>query len=221
MVPKIGHAENFDVLTIGDSITAGLIRTAGGAVSGITNPQFGSVNIGGYQPYAISSFNAQSSDSITTYNWGFHGMNSATATSHITTALNSRSFDFAWVMYGANDPFQGVPPSATAANIAIIADKIIARDVIPILSTVTPNPTFAGSIVDMSNRIADVAEDKELQLAENYAVLNANWPAYDSGDLLHVGASGNSIMADEWVRVFQLALKTTVIVPLLVPLLLN
>ena len=39
-----------EILTVGDSITQGLFRTFGGSQSGVTSPQNGSINFGGYQP---------------------------------------------------------------------------------------------------------------------------------------------------------------------------
>ena len=117
LAPGVSHARTIVGLTVGDSITQGLVRDFFGNVGGVTSPQSGSKNFGGYQPPAVSQFNADNADTLELYNWGVAGALSVEGIDRTRTALASRDADVVFIEYGANDAYAFIGGATTVFNI--------------------------------------------------------------------------------------------------------
>ena len=232
------EAHALEVLSIGDSITQGLQRTYSGVVFGITSPRFGAANVGGYQVRLNTKLDANIEPS-SVYNWGFQGELSAGfnpisgapgGVNRIGSVLNSRPADYILIMYGANDLYAGISSSSTSANLGNMIDQSRARDVIPIISEITPNTLFRNGFFDflISNdynpKLKAVAAQKETPIVLMYSKMRSEWNRlYDSGDGLHLNSNGYNRMGEEWFEVLEKVHQANNrnIVPLLLPLLLE
>lgn len=196
-------ATALEIISAGDSITQGLFRTAGGAVSGITSPVNGAANIGGYQPRLNARLDREI-ESSSVYNYGVAGANSRDGISQVGSALAARPADYILIMYGANDLYQGISDSANQVFVANMIGQSRQAGVVPIISEVTPNTSVSGfdsAIANLYNvRLRGVAEDYEVEIAPMYQQLRPGWLSapYHSGDQLHLNGRGYRVMADQW-----------------------
>lgn len=76
----------------------------------------------------------------------------------------------ALIMLGSNDTHR-VPIDEFAHNIRVIADYSIANGVIPVLSTIPPNPNLPGRAESYNQLIIDVAAARGLPLWDYYGVM--------------------------------------------------
>jgi len=213
-----GQAFALEIISVGDSITQGLFRTFGGSESGVTSPQNGSVNFGGYQPRLNQRLDSEVSAS-TVYNYGVAGANSRDGLNRISSTLNSRPADYVLINYGANDLFQGISDIANQAHMRLMMIESLNSGVTPIIAEITPNTNtefrsdLDGFIANFYNvRIRGLIEDfseannpVNLSIANLYQRLRGGWRSvpYHSGDGLHMNGSGNNVMADEWLAAIQ------------------
>lgn len=218
-----------EVLTIGDSITQGLQRNAGGGDFGITLPVNGAANIGGYQPRLKSKVDANIEPS-NLYNWGIGGEFSTGGVSRISSVLTSRKADFILIMYGANDVFAGISSNTTRANLGNMIDQSKARNVVPIISEITPNIYVAGGKLDVfiandyNPKLKSIAAEKDTEIVLMFAEMKAGWKnLYNSGDGVHLSNLGFEKMSQEWFEVIDSVyqMNSLNLVPFLVPLLLD
>ncbi len=225
--PEAGYS--LEVLTIGDSITQGYQRTRSGAVYGITSPVNGAANIGGYQTRLKSKLDVNI-ESSNLYNWGIGGERSTGGVGRIGSVLNSRPADYILIMYGANDLYAGISSSTTRANLGSMIDQSKARNVIPIISEITPNiaanGVFDGPIaVDYNPKLKSVAAEKDTKIVLMFFEMRADWESlYNSGDGLHLSNTGYEKMSQEWFEVLEqvyLINSNTNFIPFLIPLLLD
>jgi len=226
-----------EILSVGDSITQGLFRTFGGSQSGVTSPQNGSVNFGGYQPRLNQRLDAELIAS-TVYNYGVAGANSLDGRNRISTTLNSRPADYILINYGANDLYQGLSDQANQANMRLMMIASLTAGVTPIIAEITPNTNtefrsdldgFINNFYNVRIRgliddFAEASDPVSLAIAHQYQQLRPGWTSvpYHSGDGLHMRGSGNNVMADEWFAaiVRQTALDKLNNPPTIVPVLL-
>lgn len=208
-------AEQFVALAFGDSITQGLQRNASGSVWGVTSPQYGS-RLGdtngnqGYEPVIeklVSEDDSKVDTTLYVYNWGYQGERTTTGIVRISRALNSRAANFILIMEGANDLYQGLSPYTTKFNIGIMAEKSLAKGVMPIIGGVTPNTDHNSG--DWVWRyyfpfLRDIALEKEVPFVDMYTPFEGTygqiWPAYNSGDGLHLNSAGYRFMAQLWYQ---------------------
>ncbi|MBX2868998.1 MAG: SGNH/GDSL hydrolase family protein [Acidiferrobacterales bacterium] len=231
-------AHGLEVLTAGDSITQGLFRTLGGSQSGVTSPQNGSANFGGFQPRLNQRLDAEV-EASTVYNYGVAGANSRDGLTRINTILDSRPADYILINYGANDLYQGISDSANQSFMRLMMIESLEKDVTPIIAEITPNTNrefrsdLDGFIKNFYNvRIrgliddfAEASEPRELAIANHYQKLRPGWTSvpHHSGDGLHMGGSGNTVMADEWLAAIkrQIDFDRTISISPILPLLLD
>ena len=217
-----------EAFALGDSITQGLQRTANRTIYGITSPLNGAANIGAYLPGLKSKLDANIETS-NLYNWGVGGEVSTGGVGRIGNVLNTRPADYILILYGANDLYAGISSSTTRANVGSMIDQSKARDVVPIVSEITPNIYDAGGVFD--NLIANVynpdlkniAAQKDVEIVLMFFEMRAGWESlYNSGDGLHLSNAGYEKMSQEWFEVLELVHlrnSNSNIVPLLIPLL--
>ena len=206
--PAVSYAKEF--LSIGDSITQGLQRRRNGSEYGITSPVNGAANIGGYQPRLKSKLDAGIEPS-NVYNWGFGGDLSGGSNgfspggvARIGSVLNSRPADFILIMYGANDLYAGISSNATRANMGNMIDQSLAKNVVPIVSEITPNiaanRVFYDKIATQYNpALKSIAAEKGVEIVLMFYEMYADWEnLYNSGDGLHVSNTGYEKMSQVW-----------------------
>lgn len=211
-----------EVLSLGDSITQGLQRTASKVIYGITNPVNGAANIGGYQPYLNHSLNYYIEPSAV-YNWGIAGETSKGGLARIQSVLNSRSADYILILYGANDLNSGISASTTQANIRSMVEISRNANVIPIISEITPYNLHTTRIENQYNPLLnELSLEEGVTIVPMYQKMIQNWNSipYHSGDGLHLSTEGNNFMGALWFNTIQDINGTHNIVPILQLLLL-
>ncbi len=197
-------------IAYGDSITQGKKRNASGHEWGVTQPVNGA-QYGGYTEELKAKLTPDI-DVVKIYNQGYHGENSLGGALRVDNVIAQHSdANCILIMYGANDPYQGIGPSSTKANVKIMAEYARNHAVVPIIATITPNTSGSinTSIGSYNSKIrayveetATQAEDR-ISLADQGVVMNTNWNAYHSGDGLHLNDTGYEVMATEWNRALR------------------
>lgn len=210
----IKSAFGFDVLAFGDSITQGLQRNSSNVIYACTSRGNGRETSCGYGD-ELEAFLARAGYPSRVFNWGYSGERTCCVggndgLSRIDSVLNSRNADFILIMEGANDLYQGLSSSTTKSAISAMVDKARAKNVTPIIATITPNTArglgFDSQIRRSYNpKIRDLAREKTVLIADQYDAVAGGWRSvpYNSGDGLHVSNRGYQKIAGEWFRVFE------------------
>lgn len=207
-----------DVLSIGDSLTAGLARASNGI---ITCPPLGGAvvasnqqrtcigggqkNIGGWQPALSLALG------VDVFNYGNSGEITSTMLSRLSSHMASTPSEFVLILGGTNDVLLGVPQTTTLSNLSDMIDLVRNAGREPIIGTLPP---LVGGIRASKNaNIILINEEikafKDIQVADHYSVLIDDWDQNTSGDFLHLGELGNQIVADEWERALKATQKPT------------
>jgi len=221
------------VIAFGDSITAGMFRTASNfrrcTHDGSTGPTLlcrgnGIVNKGGYVPFLADQLDDEGY-SATVYNWGISGDLTSGMLNRMNSVMNSSPSDYIAIMGGANDARRNYSRSLIIFNYKEMIKKALEAEVIPLIGTVTPNlenSQFKVRVESYNVEIRKIADSITCgsSLADQGIKL-ANFDAYDSGDLLHVGPVGNQRMADEWLTAIENVRNCVNIAPIISLLLLD
>ena len=204
-VTGTAKAKELSVLAFGDSITQGYKSNGQGASWGITSPPHGA-RVGGYEPYLETYFQNDSralGNSALVYNWGYGGEQTYQGTSRLRNILASRAgvYDYCLLMEGANDLYAGVSASTTAFNLGLMVDNCRSSGAVPILATITKNwNTPAGYLIPEKYNPAIVAKatEKQVLLADQYAMSQQYWYSVFTPDHLHMNDLGDQKMAGVW-----------------------
>jgi len=159
-----GHAQiDGAILTIGDSLTAGLARTRGGtitcaALGGAVIPANrqgtcrgrGQRNVGGWQP----GLQALTGSDI--FNFGNSGELSTQIFGRLSTELNARPSRFVLILAGTNDAIRGPDVDVTVANLKRMVDLVKAADRIPVVGTLPP--LLGGRFASSNARVLAINE---------------------------------------------------------------
>jgi lysophospholipase L1-like esterase len=229
------RAGHYTVLAFGDSITQGLHRNASGHLWGVTTAQYGTrlPRVNGDDGYApvleqLVSTISGGRDSAYVYNWGYHGERTYTGVNRIDSVLDSRVADFILIMEGANDLYAGLSPDTTQFNIGKMADKALAKDVLPILGGVTPNTNRSDGYIVWQYYyplIYDAANIRGIPFVDMYNPFAGSkgelWSYFNSGDGLHLNSTGYSYMAELWYAELRKLLHSQKGLPWLLNLLLK
>ncbi len=219
------------ILCFGDSITQGFARDADGDEYGIVGPPRGAwINWWGYEIELEKLIeNTLGPGTSSVYNWGYHGLRSDSALrcdqdwDCLDAVLASRPADMILIMFGANDLYAGISPSATKFNLAEMIDKSRAKGVVPVLGTITPNtaddqPNSAWIDTYYNPLISDLAREKRAPLADHYEAMDQNWVSlYTSGDGLHLSEPGNQKLARTWYDTIMAYLANPNLGPVVIP----
>jgi len=220
-----------EIITLGDSITAGFKAPPRSCPSGVTPMPtsyapasfptifdcdgLGVKNAGGYQPKLRALFN----ESVNTYNWGVSGDYTSGMLSRADSVLNNqgRPGEYVMIMGGVNDvPSFNV--STTISNLRAIIQKVKNRGMIPILATITPS-SYNGqtsTIETVHNPLIEaLAKEERVALADQFAVINANWSINQSGDGVHISSTGDQRLAEEWYAAYLRGPDNVVIAPII------
>lgn len=215
-----------DVLSIGDSLTAGLNVTSGGLITCL--PLGGAVldpidqpacigggqrNIGGWQPELSRAL------AVGVFNYGNSGELTSQMLNRLNAHMSRTPSQFVLIMGGTNDVIVGVSQSTILSNLEVMINFVRAAGREPIVGTLPPflNSRFAAlnpTIVSVNNQIMSI---DGVRTADHYSVLVGNWGQNTSGDFVHLGPQGNSVVSQEWGRVISVALESEFNVSRLVP----
>lgn len=203
------------VIAFGDSITSGMFRTAdnfrvcshNGASGPTTECRInGEVNLGGYAPYLASSLTVEEGVSAVVYNWGYSGELTYQMVNRIDSVMLATPSKYIAIMGGANDAYANFSSELVRFNIDQLITSAKSRNITPIVATVTPNwidGVKQLKVIDINVGIRSLLEERNIQLADQYERLLGNFPAYQSGDYLHLNDAGNRQLAIEWFEAIQ------------------
>jgi len=203
-----------DVLTIGDSLTAGLMRgggrpitcaALGGAVVASNRQRScvgrGQRNVGGWQPELAVALGTG------VFNYGNSGEVTSEMLARLTSHMNRTPSRFVLILGGTNDVIFGVTRAQTISNLTAMIELVRDADRVPIIGTMPPllGGVFASrnpGVISINNEIRAFAN---IEVADHYSLLVTNWAQNTSGDFIHLGAQGNTIVAQEWARAINAA----------------
>lgn len=214
---SVAQAQNYgDIVTIGDSLTAGLAGTSGGVITCAalggrviaadqqrTCRGDGREGVGGWQPRLKSLTNAS------VYNYGSSSETTGEMLARLPGHLAARSGEFVLILGGTNDMIRGVSVSQVISNLSAMIQRSLDSGRVPIIATAPPliGGRFNSSnsrILQLNTEIRKLPEQFEgLQLAEIYNQVVGNWGSLNSGDTIHFGSNGNSVVADIWFSAIE------------------
>jgi lysophospholipase L1-like esterase len=187
LVAGRSHAETYTVDAFGDSITAGWWVYA--------RDGNGCVGCGGYEPALQSLLKSAGRDAVVK-NWGRGGESTSGGASRVGSVLSYDKPRYILLMEGTND-LLFLSPYTVRANMAYMVDVSLARGVVPVLGTITPD-TRNGKPINLTNTLLrELAAQKKIALADHYSALISNWSSL-SVDGLHPNSAGYAKMAQIW-----------------------
>jgi lysophospholipase L1-like esterase len=163
----------------GDSITAGV----GGS--------------GGGYPPILSTLLAQNGRDPAVTNRGTPGDNTADGVAKIGAFLTVDNPDVVLILEGTNDVWVGISPAGTAFNLGSMIDQARALNVIPVVSTLTPDSSQSETfknIPAINAEILAMAAGRGVTVADNYTATVADWPSL-TADGLHPNDAGYGVLA--------------------------
>lgn len=182
------------VTCFGDSITVGwYVYTNNG--NGCKPP------CGGYEPALQQSLLAAGHD-VVLRNYGVGGEATSGGVTRIDSVLTASQPKYVLLLEGTNDALLS-SPGTIHANLSYMIDRILARNAIPILATLTPDNRFNGAkpIEEINNRIKTLAAEKNIALVDLYAATSSTWNSLNS-DGIHPNAAGYKLIAQTWYSQF-------------------
>lgn len=189
---------NVAFIALGDSITQGY--------PDIDEPGRGR-RIGGYEPHLETLLKKGPSQTTTVLNFGIAGEPTSDGLNRIGEILARVKSNFILILEGTNDLFRGISRSTTYANLRAMIDKSRARNVTPILATLTPDtrpgPNVFKDIKGTYNpNIKKIAAQKKVMLADLYNAVHDRWYAL-SEDELHPNDAGYRVIAEKWFNTIK------------------
>lgn len=203
-----------NVLSIGDSLTAGLAgarngltcASLGGAVVAIDRQRScrgnGQRNVGGWQPSLSSQVGAN------VFNYGNSGELTSEILARLDASMDATDSQFVLILAGTNDAIRGPAVNTIMNNLQSMIDRVRDRNRIPVIATLPP---LVGSVVSSSNANVlainqRITQLEDIEVADLYGVLISNWSSHTSGDFIHLGASGNALVAQTWAEAIERSL---------------
>lgn len=191
---------------LGDSLTAGLFFGDGtitcaaqnDAVVALDNQRSciggGVANVGGWQP-ELSQLLGQN-----VFNYGNTDETTSEILARVDAVLNSSPAETILLMAGTNDVIIDVPLDSIISNLSATIDAIQSQGKLVVVATIPP---LFGSIFDAKNPQVLALNDEIRNLngvlvADQYSALEPEWSINTSGDFIHLGDQGNSIVAQTW-----------------------
>lgn len=182
------------VTCFGDSITAGWFVYAKDG-NGCKPP------CGGYEPYLQQSLLTAGHD-VVLRNYGVGGETTSSGMGRIDSVLTASNPKYVLLLEGTNDALLS-SPGTIHANLSYMVDRILARNAIPILATLTPDTRNNGAkpIEEINSRIKTLAAEKNIALVDLYAATSNTWNSLNS-DGLHPNSAGYKLIAQTWYSTF-------------------
>ena len=211
------HSQEFgNIITMGDSLTAGLSRVAGrgiicraqgNRVVAVTDQRScrgnGMEGVGGWQP----RLKLLTGGSI--YNYGNTGEVTAEMVARFNSVLSQRDSDYVLILAGTNDMIFGRSLSGAVDNIATMIQRTINAGRTPIVATAPP--LLGGRFSSSNARILQLNQEIRLLpqrfdglvVAEIYNQVVSGWPNTYSADSIHFNPAGDLLAADIWFDALQ------------------
>jgi len=215
-----------DVTALGDSLTAGLTNDGRGritclALNGITIPANaqrtcrggGQANTGGWPPLLSTLIGA------TIYNFGNTDETTDEILARSIQNISAQDSDIVLILAGTNDVIRNVPRAQIISNLVSIINNVVAAGKRPIIGTIPP--LIGSRFANRNNAVLALNEDihsiENVDVADHYNALIENWPQHNSGDFIHLNASGNSIVAQVWAQTInaQPDIEPSIIAPII------
>jgi len=216
---------NTDILTMGDSITAGLagdgsgvIRCAslGGSIVAADNQRScrgnGQQNVGGWQP-TLNSLTGSN-----TFNFGNSGETTAEMVRRFQTTLTSRRSKYVLILGGTNDVIANVSTAQILENIQTMVSQSRAANRVPVVGTIPP--LLLGRFDSINNRVIElntaIKNLNDIEIVDHYTALVDGWGVNNSGDTIHLSLLGNQLVAEGWagaINQLNAPETNTVVVP--------
>ena len=187
-VVGISRAEQYTVDAFGDSITAGYTAYAADG-NGCLAP------CGGYEPPLQTLLKTAGRDAIVR-NWGKGGETTDNGASRVSSVLTGDKPRYILLMEGTND-LLFLSPDTVRKNMAYMVDLSLARGVVPILGTITPDSRGGKPISQTNTLLKELAAQKKIALADLYAAVKDSWSSL-TADGLHPNRTGYTKIAQAW-----------------------
>ena len=234
-------AADVKILTYGDSLTAGLKQNVNGVITcpaGVdaeigrypsNDPRVvcygnGVINKGGYQAVLVDLISGVRV-SPEVINFGYSGIETFQMVNTMGQVFSSQpNVDFILIFGGANDAYKGRSSGTVVANLSLIVDEAKRLGIVPVITTVTRNSgnSSADFYADRySSAIKMYASANNILLADARNIMYSNWNSFNSGDGLHLNASGDNALANVYFNVLGITMPNHFPIPALLLLLLD
>ena len=190
--------EQFIVSAFGDSITTGYPYWTGTDGNGCLPSSCG----GGYRE-PLQALLQSSGRNALVQNWGRRGDTTESGLARIDAVLTASKPRYLLLMEGTNQLYWG-SAQTVRDNLGYMIDKAKARGVLPVLGTITPDPRDPEkNIPGLNSLLRDLAQEKKVALADQYAAVIDNWSNLCSSDQMHPNLEGYAIIARVWTEAMQ------------------
>lgn len=205
---SLSASAQVDYLALGDSLTAGLfsdgrgLRTCaaqGDIFVAIDNQRScrgnGLANVGGWQPELSASLGQS------VFNFGNTDETTIEILGRVIPTLNSREADTVLLMAGTNDVIRDVPISEIVFNLEATIANIKSRNREVVIATIPPllGSSFAAKNAGVLLLNEEIRKFNDVIIADQYNALVSDWDSNNSGDFIHLGTLGNSVVAKTWL----------------------
>lgn len=204
------RAEQFAVDAFGDSITTGYPYWTGQDGNGCLPSSCG----WGYRAYLQALLQSGGQNAVV-QNWGRRGDTTESGLNRLDAVLAASKPRYLLLLEGTNELYFG-SAETVRDNLGHMIDKALARGVLPVLGTITPDPRYPEKNIPGANTLLrDLALKKKVALADHYSALITNWANLCNVDQMHPNLAGYSIMARVWSEAMQQPINLTPIYLLL------
>ena len=143
-------------------------------------------------------------------NRGINGERSDQVLARLQRDVIDAKPDYAIILAGVNDVYQGFPTEHTKQNLTLIYNSTLLEGIIPVAATILPYNTMSKQAHDSINKLNDwiksTAESMKFPFCDTYAaVVESDHPdkLRGSPDGFHPDVSGYRSMGEALVRTFE------------------
>jgi len=187
------------VLTVGDSLTAGLFRNSSIVFCKATQQTISNTNIpscrsdglinrGGWQPKLSQLLNQN------VVNHSISSISSTQIKDLYFTVDNRERFKYTIILAGTNDIIAGSSIDTIIENINTIAANVEGT---PIVLTIPPIDGRGNRVANNVEVLNDRIRNLNYKVVDIYKYLNDDWQRFNSGDGIHLSDAGNDLIAEK------------------------
>lgn len=158
-------------------------------------------------PLYIERLAAEDNHQLTVKNFGIGGQTTGEGLIRLDSVLNDScnpEIDYVLLLMGTNDLFHHNDESVVQYNLGLMIDKILARGIIPLIATITPDPDHTWKNIELMNSyIKELAYQKDIAVVDLYSEMASGWYWYTNPqgcymDNLHPNSLGFQKIASVW-----------------------